>query len=59
MGGLIYLAAAAYTGSFTLFRPETNAAKKVNDLNMAIGQVEVDENEPELILETRGFSCSK
>lgn len=59
IGSVVYLAAAIYTGSLTLFKPDTNATKKVKALGNAIEHVEIDENEPDLVLESSGFGCHK
>ncbi len=43
VGSVFFVAAAVYAGSFFVFKPETNAAKKVNALGNAVSRVEEDD----------------
>ncbi len=45
LGGVFYLAAAAYKGSFLVFKPATDSIKKINELEKSIDNLK---EEPEL-----------
>lgn len=58
VGTVIYLAAAAYTGSLMLFNLDTRGAKIAESIGNAIDQVAKD-NEPDLVLESSSLGCHK
>lgn len=58
VGTVIYLAAAAYTGSLMLFKPDTRGAKIGKSIGNAIEQV-AEDNEPDLVLESSSLGCHK
>ena len=47
IGNVFFLAAAACAGTFTLFKPATDSANKVNALARAVNKVVEDEEEEE------------
>lgn len=58
VGTVIYLAAAAYTGSLMLFKPDTRGTKIGKSIGNAISEV-ADDNEPDLVLESSSLGCHK